>query len=64
MATSPMLPGSTSRPIGLRGSEPGTCRRPDDKRDIYGRFGIGDLWLVDPKARTLKAFEHARVPRF
>jgi Putative restriction endonuclease len=36
---------------------PGT-RRLDltDKRDIYGRSGVGHLWLVDPKARTLEAF--------
>jgi Uma2 family endonuclease len=37
---------------------PGT-RRIDltDKRDIYGTSGVGHLWLVDPKARTLEAFE-------
>jgi hypothetical protein len=29
-----------------------------DKRDIYGAAGVGHLWLVDPKARTLEAFEH------
>ncbi|CAN5747039.1 hypothetical protein BH23PSE1_BH23PSE1_18380 [soil metagenome] len=36
---------------------PGT-RRLDltDKRDIYGAAGVGHLWLVDPKARTLEAF--------
>jgi Uma2 family endonuclease len=27
-----------------------------DKRDIYGAAGVGHLWLVDPKARTLEAF--------
>jgi Uma2 family endonuclease len=37
---------------------PGT-RRLDliDKREIYGEAGVGHLWLVDPKARTLEAFE-------
>jgi Uma2 family endonuclease len=36
---------------------PGT-RRLDltDKRDIYGAAGVGHLWLVDPKDRTLEAF--------
>jgi Uma2 family endonuclease len=36
---------------------PGT-RRLDrtEKRDIYGAAGVGDLWLVDPKERTLEAF--------
>jgi Uma2 family endonuclease len=36
---------------------PGT-RRLDltDKRDIYGASGVGHLWLVDPKDRTLEAF--------
>lgn len=36
---------------------PGT-RRLDltDKRDIYGAAGIGYLWFVDPKSRTLEAF--------
>ena len=36
---------------------PGT-RRIDltDKRDIYGAAGVGHLWLVDPRARTLEAF--------
>ena len=27
-----------------------------EKRDIYGAAGVGHLWLVDPKARTLEAF--------
>lgn len=27
-----------------------------EKRDIYGREGIGHLWQVDPDARTLEAF--------
>lgn len=37
---------------------PGT-RRLDltDKRDIYGAAGVGWLWLVDPAARTLEAFD-------
>jgi Uma2 family endonuclease len=37
---------------------PGT-RRFDltEKRDIYGARGVGHLWLVDPGARTLEAFE-------
>lgn len=37
---------------------PGT-RRIDltDKRDLYGAAGVGHLWLVDPLARTLEAFE-------
>ena len=36
---------------------PGT-RRLDltDKRDIYGTAGVGHLWFIDPKARTLEAF--------
>jgi Uma2 family endonuclease len=36
---------------------PGT-RRIDltDKRAIYGEAGVGQLWLVDPLARTLEAF--------
>jgi Uma2 family endonuclease len=36
---------------------PGT-RRLDltEKRDIYGAAGVANLWLVDPKARTLEAF--------
>ena len=28
-----------------------------DKRDIYGEAGVAHLWLVDPIARTLEAFE-------
>ena len=37
---------------------PGT-RRIDltDKRDIYRAAGVGHLWLIDPKACTLEAFE-------
>lgn len=37
---------------------PGT-RRIDltDKRDIYGAAGVRHLWFVDPKTRTLEAFE-------
>jgi Uma2 family endonuclease len=37
---------------------PGT-RRLDltEKREIYRTSGVGHLWLVDPKARTLEAFE-------
>ena len=37
---------------------PGT-RRTDltEKRDIYGAKGVRHLWLVDPAARTLEAFE-------
>ena len=37
---------------------PGT-RRLDltDKRDIYGASGVRHLWLIDPLARTLEAFE-------
>lgn len=27
-----------------------------DKRDIYGSFGVGHIWFVDPDARTLEAF--------
>jgi Uma2 family endonuclease len=27
------------------------------KRDIYGEHGVGHLWLIDPDARTLEAFE-------
>ena len=27
------------------------------KRALYGREGVGHLWLVDPEARTLEAFE-------
>lgn len=27
-----------------------------DKRDIYGTFGVGHIWFVDPDARTLEAF--------
>ena len=27
------------------------------KRDIYAREGVGHLWLVDPGAKTLEAFE-------
>jgi hypothetical protein len=27
-----------------------------DKRDIYAEQGVGNLWLVDPLARTLEAF--------
>ncbi|WP_419741248.1 Uma2 family endonuclease [Ruegeria sp.] len=27
------------------------------KRAIYARDGVGHLWLVDPDARTLEAFE-------
>jgi Uma2 family endonuclease len=36
---------------------PGT-RRLDltEKREIYGAAGVGHLWLVDPRARTLEAF--------
>ena len=28
-----------------------------EKRPIYAREGVGHLWLVDPVARTLEAFE-------
>ena len=37
---------------------PGT-RRFDltEKRDLYGARGVGHLWLVDPQAMTLEAFE-------
>jgi Uma2 family endonuclease len=28
-----------------------------EKRDLYGRNGVGHLWLVDPSERTLEAFE-------
>lgn len=28
-----------------------------EKRDIYGRHGVPHLWLVDPEARLLEAFE-------
>ena len=36
---------------------PGT-RRLDlgEKRDIYGRSGVGHLWPIDPRARTLEVF--------
>lgn len=27
-----------------------------DKREIYGTFGVGHIWFVDPDARTLEAF--------
>lgn len=27
-----------------------------DKRDIYGTFGVGHIWFVDPEAKTLEAF--------
>ena len=27
------------------------------KRDIYAREGVAWLWLIDPEARTLEAFE-------
>jgi Uma2 family endonuclease len=27
------------------------------KRDIYARAGVGHIWLVDPEALTLEAFE-------
>jgi len=27
------------------------------RRALYGRKGVGHLWLVDPEARTLEAFE-------
>ena len=27
-----------------------------EKRALYGEAGVGDLWFVDPKARTLEAF--------
>jgi Uma2 family endonuclease len=38
---------------------PGT-RRLDltEKRDIYAAAGVAHLWLVDPDARTLEAFEN------
>ena len=29
----------------------------DGKRPVYAREGVGHLWLVDPMARTLEAFE-------
>ena len=29
----------------------------DGKRPVYAREGVGHLWLVDPTARTLEAFE-------
>lgn len=37
---------------------PGT-RRFDliEKRALYGRWGVGHIWLVDPEAETLEAFE-------
>ena len=37
---------------------PGT-RRFDltEKRALYGTQGVGHLWLVDPEAQTLEAFE-------
>jgi len=28
-----------------------------EKRALYGRWGVGHLWLVDPQAETLEAFE-------
>ena len=28
-----------------------------DKRRIYGRFGVGHLWFVDPVAQVLEVFE-------
>ncbi len=28
----------------------------EGKRPVYGREGVGHLWLVDPSARTLEAF--------
>ena len=28
-----------------------------EKRPVYAREGVGHLWLVDPKDRTLEAFE-------
>jgi Uma2 family endonuclease len=36
-----------------------STRRTDltDKREIYGASGVAHLWLVDPLARTLEAFE-------
>ncbi|MEM1345482.1 MAG: Uma2 family endonuclease [Pseudomonadota bacterium] len=38
-----------------------TTRRFDltEKRALYGRAGVGHLWLIDPEARTLEAFENA-----
>lgn len=27
-----------------------------EKRDLYGKAGVGHLWFVDPVARTLEAF--------
>ncbi|MFT3975097.1 MAG: Uma2 family endonuclease [Amaricoccus sp.] len=37
---------------------PGT-RRFDltEKRALYGRWGVGHLWMLDPAAETLEAFE-------
>ena len=29
----------------------------DAKRPVYAREGVGHLWLIDPRARTLEAFE-------
>jgi Uma2 family endonuclease len=29
-----------------------------EKRDLYGRNGVGHLWYVDPDARTLEVFQH------
>ena len=28
----------------------------DEKMPVYARYGVADLWLVDPGARTLEVF--------
>ncbi len=45
--------------LGLRGAVAFHTRRLDliEKHALYAREGVGNLWFVDPDARTLRAFE-------